>query len=67
MTGPGVDMCRFLRRNIAGQGKGDKKVKELRPKTWNESVVWTLKPSMEALLEMEMETVNQLPKCLMNE
>lgn len=36
---------------------------------WNGSVVWTLKPSMEALLEMEMEmeTVNQLPKSLMNE
>lgn len=67
MTGPEVDMCGFLRRSIESQGKGDKQVKELRPKMLNGSVVWTLKPSMEALLEMEMETVNQSPKSLMNE
>lgn len=67
MTGPGVDMCGFPRWSIEGQGKGHKQVKELRPKMLNGSVAWIMKPSMEALLEMEMETVNQLPKSLMNE
>lgn len=67
MTDLGVDMCGVLRWSIEDQGRGDKQVKELRSKMFNGSLVWTLKPSIESLLEIKMETVKQLPTSSMNE
>ena len=63
----GVDIgC--ISQMIGGQGRGHTQVKDLKSMVLNgSSLMWILKSPIEAFLEMEMETMKQLPKSSMDE